>query len=164
MCQFQSSTYRRIFTQPGVVQVSGFLALTGKQLSVALGIHKPRQMLRPLTDSQLPLGLQYLAVSPMITFLCHPKSPFPRVQHYPPTTQTWAPSMLWPPQIDTPPHLTLPVLLQGRKYPTSQPKFCPPSVLWTSLLLCCLNLLIIVLSFPLLDLASGQSCQSFPIS
>lgn len=57
-------------------------------------------------------------------------------------------------------HLRLSSLLERRKYPTSQLKLFPLSVLWISHLIYYLNLLIALMSFPLLSLLCLESAQS----
>ena len=160
--RFRVPTYERIFTQPGIVH----LCLPGPYREAANCCLRNSQT---QDDAMTMLGLPTPVGSAVLS------SPLP-----------WSPSSVIPndpfqvsgtlsqhlrgtlhdvmPTNWHHPHLTLSALPQGRKYPTSQAKLCPPSVLWTSHLLCHLNLLIIVLSFPVLYLASGQSCQSFAIS
>lgn len=149
---------KRIFTQAGIVKISAFLTLTGKQLSVALGIHKPRQMMPlPHPDSQPQLARQssavlfrdHLPVSSQVTL---PKCPalsshISDVGTLSVVTAT-----------DQYPHLTISVLPEERKRCLSTKTL--PSICATDFLLCCLNLLITVLSFPSLNLASGRSSVS----
>lgn len=76
---FRVLGYRKNFSQLGRVQIPGFLALIGKLLSVALGIHNPTK-----TDVTAASGLPNSRVcSPsqqssfMTSFLFHPYITFP---------------------------------------------------------------------------------------